>query len=69
MKITITINTDNAAFDLDNAALQQEGSMLEVARILETLARRFSAGNWPMEGPIRDINGNTVGDVRIEEGD
>ena len=66
MKIIITINTDNTAFDADNEGAQQEGSMFEVARILETIAGRFAAGSWPMDGPVHDINGNTVGSVRTE---
>lgn len=67
MTITITINTDNAAFEDDNEAAKQEGSMFEVGRILEQLAGRFTAGSWPMGGPILDINGNTVGKVEIAE--
>lgn len=67
MTITITINTDNDAFDLDNEAVVQEGSMFETARILQKVAGRFAAGSWPMDGPIFDINGNEVGEVKVRE--
>ena len=58
MNITITINTDNDAFYMQET--------IEVARILRDLARRiegnehFSAGHWQ---PISDYNGNEVGQV------
>lgn len=67
MKITVTIHTDNAAFDEDNEAVQQEGSMFETARILQKVAGRFAAGSWPMDGPVFDINGNQVGEVEVKE--
>jgi hypothetical protein len=59
MRVTITIDTDNAAF---------EDAGFEVAVILRQLAGRFDfASHLPAEGwPIRDHNGNTVGEVRIE---
>jgi hypothetical protein len=69
MKITITIRTDNAAFDEENGGVE-----LEVSRILQKLARDLADGIrnasiGPMK--LRDVNGNTVGDVRVddEEGD
>ncbi len=65
--ITITINTDNEAFADDNLGVEQEGSMLETARILEKVAARFAAGSWPMDGPIMDVNGNTVGRVTVTD--
>lgn len=67
MKITITIHTENAAFEDDQYGIAQEGSMPETARILGDLSRRFAAGSWPMDGPILDYNGNTVGRVTVEE--
>jgi len=66
MKLTITIDLNNAAFDNDREATKQEGSMFETSRILDLLARRFAAGSWPMEGPIMDANGNTCGQVELE---
>lgn len=67
MKLTIEVELDNAAFDDDRDGIEQEGSMFETARILRVLAGRFAAGSWPMEGPIMDANGNTVGLVRVDD--
>lgn len=61
MDITIKINTDNAAF-------QDSMLRVEVSGILETLSKeidRFGIVNKP----LRDINGNTCGYVKIERGD
>ena len=49
MKLSIEFNTDNAAFDSDYE---------EVERILEDLKASVGLNG---NGPIRDINGNTVG--------
>lgn len=60
MKITITIETGNAAFD--------DAPMGETARILREMADRLEH-----EGPpnkfysCRDYNGNIVGRVTVEE--
>lgn len=55
--ITITIQTTNAAF---------EDNQFEVARILRELAE--AAENDALgERKLRDINGNTVGKVEIDE--
>lgn len=55
MKITIEIETDNAAFE--------ENAGCEVKRILQTLIKRIE--DWPgqnaFEIGLRDINGNKVG--------
>lgn len=56
--ITITINTDNAAFD--------DGSD-EVTRILGNLADDALYGNLFNGQHILDSNGNTCGLVTIEE--
>lgn len=48
---TLSIKTDNAAFEDPNA---------EVARILRDAAERVEQGF--SRGLLRDINGNTVGD-------
>lgn len=69
MKINITINADNAAFE-------EGGLEAEVARILGELARRLNDGlvNMQLErrmgrAPLllRDINGNIVGALEVEE--
>lgn len=58
--VTITINTDNEAFDEGNEAQ-------EVARIIEELARDIRY-NWEVPTKsLRDINGNTVGKISIGE--
>ncbi len=62
MQITITINTDNAAFER-----WPEG---EVARILTDYARKLADHEICFDGDtvkMRDINGNTVGAVEITE--
>jgi len=62
MNITITLNTENDAFD------KSEGR--EVSRILHKLADEFEADyllNPDGEsGSLRDINGNTVGGYVIK---
>jgi hypothetical protein len=62
VKITITLDTSNAAFEEDPAA--------EISRILEALSRSFRAEKRPtdLDGEkLRDINGNTVGQVTVSE--
>jgi hypothetical protein len=60
---TLTITTDNAAFEEDARG--------EVARILRTAAAAIEAGRDTAR--LRDANGNTVGsfdlDVRAADGD
>lgn len=54
---TLTIKTDNAAFD--------EGDKgLEVARILRELANRLETQSQT-SGTLRDANGNTVGTWKL----
>lgn len=60
MKIQITIETDNAAFEDDPS---------ELARILETVAAKTEGLEPGEKANLRDINGNTVGTVRIEDED
>lgn len=64
MKITITIDTANAAFDGDRESRQPA----EVARILAGVAQRFDS-DGPYEGSVFDLNGNTVGEVTVEGND
>ena len=63
MDLTITINTDNAAFADENL-----GS--EVSRILKNYATAIESvidpdTSWELETKLRDINGNTVGQVKF----
>lgn len=62
MQITITINTDNAAFS-------GEDGPGEVARILDRIKGLIQVRDYlePDTLTLRDINGNTCGEVRIEE--
>lgn len=56
-RITITVETGNAAFD--------DSPTEEVARILERLAQKFR-DDGDLDGlPVQDTNGNTVGTVTI----
>ena len=58
MNITITINTDNAAFC--------DEPQIEVARILGEISRSLEDGGaWP--GTIIDFNGNAVGKFKIRQ--
>lgn len=65
MKLTIEISLDNAAFDNDQSGETASGS--EVAYTLTKLAGNMRdmtlAHNdaWP----IRDVNGNRIGNARI----
>ncbi len=52
--ITITIRTDNEAFEADKGA--------EIARILAEIARDFARGTD--KGTYNDINGNKVATVK-----
>ncbi len=56
MTITITIETDNEAFNGDSGS--QEIAQQEVARILNELASKIEQNAC---NGLRDINGNTVG--------
>ena len=62
--VTLTIETDNAAFEGSNIGP-------EIARILRETADRIEDEHlgelWIMcSMPIVDINGNVVGDITIE---
>ena len=61
-KLTITLELDGAAFDLEPGT--------EVARILRYLADTFHntlvlSPRGPEPMAVRDINGNTIGQVTI----
>lgn len=63
MKLSITIECDNAAFE-------DAGIGNECASILSGLARRLQGCSIPFQSPIRltDSNGNAVGVARFIEG-
>ena len=61
--LKISINTDNAAFEDENL-----GS--EISRILKSYANAIESvidpdTSWELETKLRDINGNTVGQVKL----
>src|SRR5690606_4532157 len=59
-RITLTIETGNAAFD--------DAPASEIARILRAAADRLERGDC-FDFPLRDINGNTCGRLVIEGDD
>ena len=64
--LNISINTDNAAFESENL-----GS--EISRILKSYANAIESvidpdTSWELETRLRDINGNTVGQVKLTTG-
>lgn len=59
MKITITIATDNAAF-------QDGNKEAEIARLVQIVADRISEGGSSYaRGNLQDVNGNTCGTVTV----
>lgn len=61
MKISITLKTDNAAFENDPAQ--------EVSRILKTVIHKISQEKLPHDPMVlKDINGNAVGKAFLGRG-
>lgn len=58
MKFTITLNTDNAAFDTDDEDVTGP-AIAEVQRVLAKVAEQISDPS-ASGGKVRDSNGNTV---------
>ena len=56
MQLKINLCLDSAAFDAE--------PMTEVARILREYANHLEDQGAPVK-PLRDINGNTVGNARV----
>ncbi len=52
----------NLRIELGNAAMQTPE---DIADALRSVANKLESGNT--EGSIRDLNGNTVGEFKIEE--
>jgi hypothetical protein len=61
MKLTLYIDMDNAAFE-DAPGLEAVRILREVADELETIGTGY--GSWP----LIDINGNKVGELKLEGG-
>jgi hypothetical protein len=60
MKCKIEINMDNDAFGNHPCSIGEE-----LGRILRTLGKDIAIVHGGMKEGIRDINGNTVGSIRI----
>lgn len=58
MRAVITVEMDNAAF--------QEYPWDELSRIISELAARLERSGFDGDVKLRDINGNTVGEFKIE---
>jgi len=61
MKLTIVINTDNAAFDEGNVELEVVGILLRLVKRVE------DSGKIPDGERLVDSNGNTVGELSYKE--
>jgi len=62
----------NLSFDMDGAAFDGgDNGVDEVVRILHNLAGRVDGGGVfdDSHGPVRDVNGNTVGSWEVTESD
>ncbi len=65
MQFTVSFDMDNAAFDNEDAAESPSYTALsESARILQIIVSRLENGET--RGHCRDINGNHVGEWRVE---
>ena len=62
MKAIIKINMDNAAFGEHPCSIGEE-----LGRILRTLGNDIAIVHGGMEENIRDVNGNTVGNIIIKD--
>jgi hypothetical protein len=62
MRVLISIDTDNAAFEGNNLGL-------ELAHILRGLVSAYEDGAPPEPVKLRDSNGNTAGKVTIKQED
>ena len=61
-RITITFDTDNAAFEGHDYDMEVERMMLRATFLLKHDLPRGKAGSIP----LRDTNGNTIGSVKVE---
>lgn len=65
MKLIITLNLDNAAFNWHEQSHQLNG--FEIARILRSLADRYDGTIYPQEltRNLYDTNGNQIGKAQF----
>ena len=66
MTLEITLDTDNAAFCNEDGDTSGYSRDTEVARILSDLARRINKSGMA-DYVLTDINGNSVGQLRVTE--
>ena len=64
------MTTLNISINTDNAALKSENLGSEISRILKSYANAIESvidpdTSWELETRLRDINGNTVGQVKL----
>jgi hypothetical protein len=52
-------------FDMSNEAFDDFNGATECGRILRDLAERIEESGWFDYLPIRDINGNTIGELTM----
>jgi hypothetical protein len=62
---SLSFDTDNAAFGLNDDNEPTAACAREIARILAAVAKRIAHGDT--EGRIMDVNGNTIGSFRLED--
>ena len=65
MTITITIATDNEAFQDGNKAAEVSRIIAAWAQKTAVEARTIGAHTFNGLQPLRDVNGNTVGSVKV----
>jgi hypothetical protein len=62
---SLSFDTDNAAFSLNDDNEPTAACAREIGRILAAVAKRIANGDT--EGRIMDVNGNTIGSFRMED--
>ena len=63
MNLTIKINTDNDAFADENLGFEISRILKNYANVVESVIDPDTS--WELETKLRDINGNTVGQVKF----
>lgn len=65
------MSTFQLKIETGNAAFEEDGKSQELARILRNLAERLEGGEMPDNDGwnLRDLNGNTVGNVSDDSDD
>jgi len=72
MQLTISINLDNSAFEVQGEIQRMLSSISEDVEVLNLTAQSiFNSGNTPnrIRQYVKDSNGNTVGSFTLEAND